>query len=662
DRFSQGLRELRSDASNRRFDALAARSDLREQDSAQVYRDEVANGGSSLVAGISQFGSDFAGGVTDVVTDPTLLSDMAAQGVGSMAAIPVITAGLAAATPAALAGSGARIAAQAMGANRKAVKVGRMLESALAPTAAIGAVESGATYQQTVNEVNNTSFDDLARTSDKFNQLVASGMSPAEARTQLAGDTALQAAGTQLPAAILAGLVVSKFAAAPTASRGVKEALQNVGKEFLEEGAQSGSSQLAINTAKATQVDPNTDMLAGVGTQAGQGAVAGLATAGAMQTPGVIAQAATDGLAALDGQVAKLRASNEKASPVSDETVAETAATLQTAAPEVQAAVADSPEMTQLVTDVTESAINFEGDAVAADEGSPAVVRSAAKGQTSQIGFLQALARASADQSLSETDRTIALMAVKTVSSQLNDYLTEVSGGLAELEESHPVKKFISTISEMNNAFNASPAMTASNESAEATLKSAVANNPLTETASDEAMTAHVAAAELAPQVTTAEGVNTLLKMASIGKIQLTEEQLFNLQMLSKLHQNAKEYDQTIAESGNATAQDAVSMQIKTGTSGSDGSMSVMQHAQGIRQALARGDTEDARSRLEDLGMFAQHMQNKVAAINSHMEQDKPTFQSAPSYQKLVGTRGNRSFVDSGRNKQGVTPSSETSV
>lgn len=662
DRFNQGLRDMRSDASNSRFDAMTARSALREQDSAQAYRDDVAAGDSSVLAGISRFGSDFAGGAVDVATDPTLFTDMTAQGVGSIAAIPAITAGMQAAVPAALAGSGARVAAQVLGANRKAVKVGRMLEGALAPTAAIGAVESGATYQETVNRVINTPFDELARTSNKFNELVASGMSQAEARTQLAGDTALQAAGTQLPAAILAGSIVSRFEAAPGASRNIKEALQNVGKEFLEEGAQSGTGQLAVNTAMASQVDPDTDVLAGVGTESGQGAVAGLGAAGVIQTRGVVANAVSDVGSVLDEQVSKLRTKNEKASPVADEAVIEAAATVQTTAPEVQAAVADSPELSQLVTEITESAINFDGESVVADESVPTIVRSAAKGQTNQIGFLQALARSSVDQSLPEADRAVALMAVKTISGQINDYMAEVNESLADLEPDHPVRKFATAINEMNNALNASPAMTASQESVETTLKAAVENNPVTETANDSAVSVQLAAAELAPQTTTAEGVNTLLKMASAGKIQLTDEQKFNLQMLSKLHQNAKEYDRTIAESGNATAQDAVSMEIKTGTTGADGSMSVMQHAQGIRQALAKGDTEDARSRLEDLGMFAQHMQNKVAAINSHMEQDNPTFQSAPSYQKLVGTRGNRSFVDSGRNKQGVTPSSETSV
>lgn len=669
DRFSQYINENKSDSINRASEAFAQRSELGERDTGAQYEDALERGVSPTAAGIARFGQDAINAIGDVATDPALAGDFAAQGIGSMAAIPVMAAGAAAATPAAAAGTGARLAAQVMGANRSAVKVGRALEKAIAPTLAIGAVEAGGTYQQTVNEVINTPFETLRQTSPQFNELVASGMSESEARTQLANDAGTQAGLTQLPSAILAGSLVSKFEAAPAAARTLKGALQNVGKEAIEETAQSSTSQLATNVALQDQVDPNKDVLAGVGTQAGIGAVAGAGTAGAIQVPGVIKQTAVDAatatMSAVNKQVDSLRKKNEADSTVSDEKVTEAAATVQAAAPTVQEAVQNDTTLSDeekqsleaLVADVTDAFVNMDGDAISQQANLPPVIQNAAKGQTTQVGFMQNLAKVANDETLTDEERIFALAVLQQTGQAVQQALEPEMENLNKLAEDHPVRQYVNSIQKLNSALGSSPELTKANAAAEALVQKAVNEKPLTA----ETAPLHVMAADLAPQTTTKEGVDTILRMADQGKVQITAAQRANLLMLSNLHRNAQEYDEAVAELGE-TPESIVSTAIKTGTTGIEGELSAMQHAAGIRQSLLVGDAESARVKLEDLGLFAQHMQNKVAAINTHINQPNPTFSNAPSYQKLVGTLGNRQFVDSGRSKSGVTPTSAASV
>lgn len=669
DRFNQGMADLRSAGSTRSQEAFDARTALREQESTSKYEKEIADGVPDWAATLARIGGDAAGAAGDVLTNPTQLLDLTAQGVGSMAAIPLVAGELAAAVPA---GAATRLIAGAIGPTRTAVKAGRAVEKVLPATAAIGLTESGGSFVQATNEVMNMKFEDLAKVSSEFNKLVAGGMTPEDARAQLANDSGTQAALTQLPAALAAGALVSKFEAAPGARRSVTDTLANLGKETLEEGTQSATSQLAVNQAIQSNVDAKRELTAGVGTQLGVGAVAGLGTAGAVQTPGVIAQGVADTFNAAKTAVNKrldgLRRANEQASPVSDDRVTEQATQVETTVPAVQAAVdldenltpERKAELNQLVQDVTESAIQLDGDSLAQDESQPPAVREAAAGQSTMVGYLQSLSRIAADEKRPELDRVHAHMALSQTVQAISGFLDQLPDSVQDLTEDHPVREFIGSIQEMNAALMSSPSVSKATEQAPAVMQKAVDANPLTETSDANVAGIHLAAADLAPQTATRESVDTLLKMATKGKLQLNEQQYTNLTMLKKMFDNAAAYDAEVEQAG-AQSRDIVSRAIKTGTSGVDGELSALQHAQGIRQALVQGDVEGAKARLEDLGMFAQHMQNKVNAINSHMATENPTKATAPTFQKLVGTLGNRSFVNSG-NPIGVTPTSANSI
>lgn len=668
DDFNRGMSEMRSDASNSTQEAFDARSALREQASTARYNEEIANGSPDWAASLARIGGDAAGAAGDVLTNPTHFADLAAQGIGSMAAIPLIAGELSVAVPA---GAATRLIAGAIGPTRTAVKAGRAVEKALPATAAIGLTEAGGTFVQATNEVMNIPQAEIEKLPE-YQERIAAGMKPEEARLDMANDAGNQAALTQLPAALAAGALVSKFEAAPGARRSVTDMLANLGKETLEEGTQSATSQLAVNQAIKSNVDAKRERTAGVGTQFGVGAVAGFGTAGAIQAPGVAAQGVVDTFSAaksaVNQRLESIRKANEQASPVADDKVAEQATQVETAAPAVQAAVdldenltpERKAELNQLVQDVTESAIQLDGDSLAQDESQPPAVREAAAGQSTMVGYLQSLSRIAADEKRPELDRVHAHMALSQTVQAISGFLDQLPDSVQDLTEDHPVREFIGSIQGMNAALMSSPSVSKATEQAPAVMQKAVNASPLTETSDANVAGIHLAAADLAPETTTRESVDTLLKMATKGKLQLNEQQYANLTMLKKLFDNAAAYDAEIEQAG-AQSRDIVSRAIKTGTSGIDGELSALQHAQGIRQALVQGDVEGAKARLEDLGMFAQHMQNKVNAINSHMATKNPTKATAPTFQKLVGTLGNRSFVDS-NNTIGVTPTNANSI
>lgn len=673
-KFDNAMRELRSNASRANERAMQARSELRQQETTQQYKEDIASGDSSTMAGLARIGRDFAGGMADAASDPTTFSDMAFQGVGSMAAIPAIVAGATAATPGTVATGAAALLASAASKGGAVAKVANAVRTGGAATAAIGAVESGSTYQSTVNQVMQMPLEELVRVSPQFNELVSGGMSPEDARIEIATNAGQQAAATQLPAALVAGALVSKFEAAPGATRTLRGALQNAGKEFVEEASQSGTSAAATNVAIADNVNPAADTLAGVGTQSGQSAIAGLGASGLVQAPGVAAggaQAATDAvMGAVDQQVSKLQAKNEQASPVADARVQEQAATVAAEAPTVQEAVAadetlddeTKQSLNELVTNLTDEFINMDGNSYADSGELPPVAAEAARGQTTQIGFLQALGRAALNEELSDTDRVTAQVVLSQILEGTSNYLDTLDGELSQLPAEHPVRQFVGNIRKMNAAINSSPTVSKARKDAVPMVQRAVEKAPLTDaTATDENAAIHLAASELAPEAMNKEGVDTLLKMSADGRLVLTQAQRDNLMSLAKLFQVADEFD-TAAVAAGQTSQRRVSQEIKTGVSGTDGGLSALQHAQSIRTAIRNGDIEDATMRLEDLGMFAQHMQNKVNAINSHLATGNPNAKNAPSYMKLVGTLGNRQFVDSGKSRQGVTPTSVPSV
>ena len=178
----------------------------------------------------------------------------------------------------------------------------------LSTAAAVGASEASGTFQQTVNAVLSLSQEDLELTSDRFRDLVASGLSPEEAQTRLAVDTGNEAFGRQLPVATAIGLISSRFERSPIEAfdgATVPSIAREIASQTIEEGLQGGTGQINQNAAIQNQVDADQSLLDGVGENVAVGAIAGTGLAGTFAAPsaaGLAVGGALEGTAnAIDG-------------------------------------------------------------------------------------------------------------------------------------------------------------------------------------------------------------------------------------------------------------------------------------------------------------------------------------------------------------------------
>jgi hypothetical protein len=254
-----------------------------------------------VVATLRREGRNVLDSVGHQVADPTAFGEGASNAVGSLLATGPV-AKVIGATGKAILPETARLGlgmsadiARATGTN----SASRLLDAAVQAgekyvpgSLAIGAMEGAGAYQQTAADVMNTDPATLAQQSPAFNKLVAGGMTPEDARATLAGNEGATAAKWQAPAGVLTGALVAPFEAHPFKLGGVRTALQNVGKEALEEGTQNATGQVAQNYAESQGSNPAQDLLDSVGQQFGQGALYGAAAAGHVAAPGVALGAA----------------------------------------------------------------------------------------------------------------------------------------------------------------------------------------------------------------------------------------------------------------------------------------------------------------------------------------------------------------------------------
>jgi hypothetical protein len=270
---------------------------LNALDKAMGYKPQSAD----MMATLRREGRNALNEVGNDVSDPTQFGEGAANAVGSLLAtgpmakviglggkaisslVPVSTKASIAASAAIDAATGTPSAARLLAA--AAEKTGEHLPGALA----IGAMEGGGAYQQTAADVMNMSPEELAKTSPAYQKLVAGGMLPEDARATLAGQAGSAAAPRQALAGMLTGAFVAPFEAHPFKFGGGRTALQNMGKEALEEGVQNATGQMSQNKAEADLgIDPAKQLFDSVGQQFGQGALYGSAAAGHVSAPGVV--------------------------------------------------------------------------------------------------------------------------------------------------------------------------------------------------------------------------------------------------------------------------------------------------------------------------------------------------------------------------------------
>lgn len=591
-----------------RRDANAALNQLDQQYNAAQFEAEQAQYGN-FQAGINRMGRDGFSAVKNAFEDPAILADGVATGAGSLLVGGPIGKGL------------------------KAIGVAADVAMPLA----IAAMEGGGAYQQTVQ----TALDKGASRKD-------------------ANASGLIAAAIQAPVGALTGKLVSKFEASPLKVPSFVDGLANIGRETLEEGLQSASGQLSQNVGIKTVVDPSQSLTEGVGDQAALGALYGMGTAGVVQAPGLAAQGTAEAAKAIARTAAKAAAPIlSREGKINEAGVArdilranQAQATAVASALELeqklQEAVASkggkqAPELAGYITSLFN---NVKFDPAEAENEAP-VVRDAVQSATDRYAAMASVAMRVLDETLPESDRLAASAWITTqyqngqsaLDNELRAAVTEMSN--EQFDALPQLTHFVNTMNGVWDHPTLKAAMMAGTE---------LASNPkIQEQFSEAALSTPEG---LASAQTTANAVIELagadpakadlkvleaIRTHSVkgGGLVLSAQQKSILNGAYELVKQTKDFLEQKAALG-LTHSDRVTQEIQTDDRSEQGASKIVkksahQHAAGVLNALRSGDENLARERLQDFMLFAQHMQNKVGALNASQVSGKNEPYSALS-------------------------------
>ncbi len=648
--FERDTAQFYSSGLSSRKRANNARNRVDNVDSAAKYESDVASDGS-FVASLKMIGRDAVNALDNLDSQTGL--DVVAEGLGSLAGGGPVIKG---------AGVGARMGLKALqegGIISRAARVraGRIGDKVI-PATVIGSLEAGGTYQQTVNEVMSMSEESLLATSSDYRELLKT-MSPEEARVALANDTGLMAAATTLPAAIVGGKLVDKFAANPFKASRVTEAFANIGRETLEEAAQGASGQLAGNFAKQQKIDDSINLADGVGAQVSLGALGGFGSAAGLQSVGlpaaatnVTVNAGKKAVRAVNEQIrngySAVQEANAAASPISEQTIAAALEEGEQKLAEAQGEIEEgSPE--QAIIQKFGSLLRVD-PAQELMEGMPEDVQAAVTSSTNRIEMIQNLANI-VENGTDEQSMFIAATMLFDTKARIEaaldgDTLQQLAELPADSKGTEIAKIFGgSLVGLRNNNFVSQRLQVVDRMIAQMTAEQAEAA-PITEAelATPEGQTRvgkAITVAEHNPAGANLEQINTLLQHADTGKLALSPEQRAALQTAAGIIETDRKMLTEREALGITETSDVVSGQILTDrdTGVESKQLSASQHAKGIVAAMKAGETEVATRRLERFMDFAQHMQNKVEAYNAHFAKGGGKSDTGVKYMALVNNQ-----------------------
>lgn len=674
DWLNEGVHNLQSDALNATRKVVQNQNQISAQKNQKLYEQDIKNGENDLVASLSRIGRDAFDSVANTLDNGMAASDGLSEGVGSLFTGGPLIRGVSALGKVMVGGDKAvKGITLAAGLGSRPAQVALSAGRVAAPAIAIGGMEAGGAYQQTASEIMKMSHQELASKSPVYQQHIADGLSPDEARRQTASETGIIAAGLTAPVAAATGPLVSRFELNPLKVGSLAGAGSNMLRETVEEGIQSGFGQFAQNTAIKGNVDASRDTLKGVGEQAGLGALYGFGSAGVAQAPGATVKAVgasagpalrtTLAGASLVGKTLAKAASpltnilvqrgeevakrNEQASPVADATVNAAAQEAAAQAEQAQATVQEavdamdiSPEekaaATQYAADLTQ-AMKF--DSVELEQTNP-VIREAVSGSTNRVEAIQKMADLVNTAEDPNVQMEAAIQMYDNIMS-MDSFINRDPGALANLEQGSPAAAIVDQFSGlMANVQNTPKVLRAFRAIHSMIQEQAEAGKLKATEEANQAQANNIAmAADVSPEVLDADSVNMVLKHASEGKITLNNRQRAALQSAAALLQGAREFDAKAEELG-LRPQDIVSKQIKTDESRSnEGQYSALQHAKRIRSAYNSGNFDLASAYLSDFMKFAQHMQNKVGALNEHLISGNADKNKSVHYQALSPSR-----------------------
>lgn len=655
---NEWLEGTQSEVLNARRRTTRAETALDKRDSDAIYEKDRKET-NELGASLRRVGRDTIDSVGNAFSDEVTFMDGTSQAVGSLLGAGPIAKGLKAV--------GAPIlgTARAVGTSETALARLASAGESVAVPASIAAMEAGGAYQGTATEITQRSFSQLEKESPAYRQLVADGMTPEAARAELANRSGLMAAAIQAPIAAATGSLVSRFEGNPFAVPSIASVAGNLARETVEEGIQSGTGQLAQNIGIRENVNPNESLSSGVGEQIGQGAVFGFSAAGTVQAPGAAARtasAAADlGMRGIRGTVGSIlergrqvMARNEAASPVADEAVREATNVAQQTAPADIDTIKQAVEQTETTPEAKAQASEFLDRMQArfnvapeeiSDPSDGVELTAALEGTTNRVDAMQRLADFVANADEGSNDQLNAGYRLLQLNQTIEDFMLQESGALDSLPADSEANQLALKYERLVNNLSNTPKITKALGQVSEMLNRA---NEQIQDVTDETVNTPegqqniknaVAAAQVDPSNGNLQASENILYQAAQGRVQLTPAEMTAVQAQVAI---LRAKDAAIKEQARLGLRpmDVVAAQIQTDKGDpNNGKYSATQYTKDVVSAYRAGNRDLAAARLSDFGMFVQHMQNKVDALNTHFATGDPNGPAA-TYQARNPTSG----------------------
>ena len=650
-----------------------AQSSLDFRDNALQRENEISDGSSEIAADLRRWGRDTVETLGNSLDNPTMLAQGTAEAGGSLLAGGPISKGLKVIGGATLKSMGIA----------NAGRLGAAAEFARWPLVTAG-LEAGGAYSQTSTDILSMPFDQLEANSPTYRELINTGVSPEQARIEVANKSALFAAAIQAPIAATAG-TLTRFAERPFNVPSVGSAIGNtLIKEPLEEAIQSTTSGVAQNLAVQKYADTSRNLSEGVGEQTAQGALFGATSAGAVQAPGVAVQvpvataklvyrgakAAVQPLIdkgvplfnALVQRGAERIRNMEKASPVADEVIQERAAANVAAAPitnstineaiqSTDATPEDKTQSQEYVSTLTQAMTydpNSEEFSIMAPDQKAILDGSASRPEAIQRMAREVARLEGPEQlraaaglyllmepfyNLQESDPT-AIDSVAMSNPQINQTLQQYEAVIADIQNTPSVQRALRAINEM-----------VSKNQIESNIQP-VTEESLGTVEGQQNVRNALAVSSLHPDRGNLQANEQILTHAANGVLSLTPQQQATLKASVQLLRARQTLEAEIKAKGLRSAKDVVSEQVVAGNDPLRKiTLSALGHTQGILSAMRGKNTDLAAARLEDFGKFVRHMQNKVNALNEHFVTGN--YASPPVKYEALQPNINRDFKQS---------------
>ncbi|UAT28905.1 vRNAP [Dinoroseobacter phage vB_DshP-R7L] len=268
---------------------FAVEGELDAFDNQVQYEREVEEGGDPFLAALRREGKNAMDSAERAWNSPDVTATIIAEGVGDLA----LSAPLGGA-----AGLVAKGLTRTMTARALQSRVGTVMKKVVERGAlASGEVVQEVTgvYAETVQDVMAMDTDLLLETSAVYRGLLGEGYDAEDAKAMLAGITAETAAIRQVPASMALGFITSKFEAMPIGSfrgSGIAGGLLQIAGEGVEEAGQGISGTINRNIAVEQYAEIGRQALDGTGEEAALGAIAGVGVAGLAASPATVSGAA----------------------------------------------------------------------------------------------------------------------------------------------------------------------------------------------------------------------------------------------------------------------------------------------------------------------------------------------------------------------------------